>query len=159
MKKFTHLLLITFVIVTVTSFIAQDKTQLALDIANAQQTNTENLKNYSWQRSSKVYMDEEEKLHQLVKVWFNSEGEMDGSVLSSESSVQKKRGVRGKMQQNKGEDLANLLAESVNLSLKYVFLSKGNWIDLMDKAEVNIEDGVVKIDAKDVLVQGDEVYR
>jgi len=158
MKKFTHLLLITFVIVTVTSFIAQDKTQLALDIANAQQTNTENLKNYSWQRSSKVYMDEEEKLHQLVKVWFNSEGEMDGSVLSSESSVQKKRGVRGKMQQNKGEDLANLLAESVNLSLKYVFLSKGNWIDLMDKAEVNIEDGVVKIDAKDVLVQGDEVH-
>ena len=62
------------------------------------------------------------------------------------------------MQQNKGQDIANLLAESVNLSLKYVFLSKGNWIDLMDKAVVNIEEGVVKIDAKDLLVQGDEVH-
>ena len=62
------------------------------------------------------------------------------------------------MQQNQGEDLAALLSESVNLSLKYVFLSKGNWIDLMDKAEINVEDGVVKIDAKDVLVQGDEVH-
>ena len=158
MKTITSILLSCFLFVSAEILVAQDKTQLALDIAEAQQVNTKNLMNYSWQRSSKVYMDGEEKLHQLVKVWFNSEGEMDGSVLSSESSVQKKRGVRGKMQQNKGEDLANLLAESVNLSLKYVFLSKGNWIDLMDKAEVNIEDGVVKIDAKDVLVQGDEVH-
>ena len=158
MKTITSILLSCFLFATAEILVAQDKTQLALDIAEAQQANTKNLMNYSWQRSSKVYMDGEEKLHQLVKVWFNSEGEMDGSVLSSESSVQKKRGVRGKMQQNKGEDLANLLAESVNLSLKYVFLSKGNWIDLMDKAEVNIEDGVVKIDAKDVLVQGDEVH-
>ncbi len=158
MKTIASILLSCFLFATAEILMAQDKTQLALDIAEAQQANTKNLMNYSWQRSSKVYMDGEEKLHQLVKVWFNSEGEMDGSVLSSESSVQKKRGVRGKMQQNKGEDLANLLAESVNLSLKYVFLSKGNWIDLMDKAEVNIEDGVVKIDAKDVLVQGDEVH-
>lgn len=158
MKTITSILLSCFLFATAEILVAQDKTQLALDIAEAQQANTKNLMNYSWQRSSKVYMDGEEKLHQLVKVWFNSEGEMDDSVLSSESSVQKKRGVRGKMQQNKGEDLANLLAESVNLSLKYVFLSKGNWIDLMDKAEVNIEDGVVKIDAKDVLVQGDEVH-
>lgn len=158
MKTIASILLSCFLFATAEILVAQDKTQLALDIAEAQQANTKNLMNYSWQRSSKVYMDGEEKLHQLVKVWFNSEGEMDGSVLSSESSVQKKRGVRGKMQQNKGEDLANLLAESVNLSLKYVFLSKGNWIDLMDKAEVNIEDGVVKIDAKDVLVQGDEVH-
>jgi len=150
--------IVTSLLLVSTSLIAQDHTQLGLDIASAQKKNRDQLMNYSWQRSSKIYVNEEEKLHQLVKVWFNSEGEMDDAVLSSESSVKKKGGVRGKIQQNKGQDLANLLAESVNLSLKYVFLSKGNWIDLMDKAVVNIEEGVVKIDAKDLLIQGDEVH-
>ena len=93
-----------------------------------------------------------------MKVWFNSEGKMENSVLSSTSSAKQQRGVRGKAQQNAGEELLGLIEHSLNQSIKYVFLSKGYWIDLLDVAEVKVEDGAVKIDAKDLLATGDEVH-
>ncbi|NOX46000.1 MAG: hypothetical protein GXO89_03360 [Chlorobi bacterium] len=81
-------------------------------------------------------MNGEEKVHNLVKVWFNDNGEMESSVLSSESNVKKKRGIRGSIQKNAVEDLLGILEKTINLSLNYAFLSKGNWIDLLDMAEV-----------------------
>ena len=156
MKKTIILMLLSLVIISMPLLKAQDNTQLALDIAKTQEKNREQLMNYSWQRSAKGFKDGEEKIHMLVKVWFNSEDKMESSVLSSESSVKKQRGVRGKMQQNKGEDLTALLEQTINLSIKYVYLSKGNWIDLTDNATVKLEDNMVKIDAKDLLVKGDQ---
>ena len=158
MKKLASMLVISLISASISSLIAQDNTQLGLDIAKAQEENRKQLMNYSWQRSAKAFSNGEEKNHSLVKVWFNSEGKMESSVLSSESSVKQKRGVRGKAQQNAGEDLLGLIENSLNLSIKYVFLSKGYWIDLLDVAEVKVEDGVVKIDAKDLLAKGDEVH-
>jgi uncharacterized protein (DUF2147 family) len=137
---------------------AQDNAHLALDIANAQEKNRAQLMNYSWQRSAKAFMNEEEKVHTLVKVWFNTEGKMESSVLSSQSSGKQARGIRGRAQQNAGEDMLALIEHSINMSIKYVYLSKGNWIDLVDMAEVKVDGGVVKIDAKDLLVKGDEVH-
>jgi len=116
------------------------------------------LMNYSWQRSAKAFSNGEEKLHTLVKVWFNTDGKMESSVLSAETTVKQKRGVRGKVQQGAGEDLAALLEKTLRSSIQYVLLSKGYWIDLIDVAEVKVEDGVVKIDAKDLLAKGDEVH-
>ena len=158
MKTFTYLLLFCFVFVSATSLMAQDYTNLALDIAKAQETNREQLKNYSWQRSSKAFRNGEEKVHTLVKVWFNSQGEMESTVISSESNVKKKPGVRGKMQQNAAGDLMDLLEKSLNLSINYIFLSKGNWIDLMDRSAVNEGGDAINIDSKDVLVSGDAAH-
>ena len=158
MKKLTQLLFSCFVFVSVSSLMAQDNAQLALDIANAQEKNRAQLMTYSWQRSAKAFMNEEEKVHTLVKVWFNTEGKMESTVLSSQSSAKQQRGVRGRVQQNAGEDMLALIEHSINMSIKYVFLSKGNWIDLVDMADVKVDGGVVNIDAKDLLVKGDEVH-
>jgi len=157
MKKLVSILVIVLISASISSLIAQDNTQLGLDIAKAQEENRKQLMTYSWQRSAKAFSNGEEKNHSLVKIWFNTEGKMESSVLSSASSVKQQRGVRGKAQQNAGEELLGLLENSLNLSIKYVFLSKGYWIDLLDVAEVKVEDGVVKIDAKDLLAKGDEV--
>ena len=158
MKKIVTILVISLISASISSLIAQDNTQLGLDIAKAQEENRKQLMTYSWQRSAKAFSNGEEKNHSLVKVWFNTEGKMEGSVLSSESSVKQQRGVRGRAQQNAGEDMLGLIENTLNLSIKYVFLSKGYWIDLLDVAEVKVEDGVVKIDAKDLLAKGDEVH-
>ena len=158
MKKIVSMLVIVLISASISSLIAQDNTQLGLDIAKAQEENRKQLISYSWQRSVKAFSNGEEKNHSLVKVWFNTEGKMESSVLSSESSVKQQRGVRGRAQQNAGEDLLGLVGNALNLSIKYVFLSKGYWIDLLDEAEVKVEDGLVKIDAKDLLAKGDEVH-
>ena len=157
MKKLVSILVIVLISASISSLIAQDNTQLGLDIAKAQEENRKQLMTYSWQRSAKAFSNGEEKNHSLVKIWFNTEGKMESSVLSSASSVKQQRGVRGKAQQNAGEELLGLIEHSLNQSIKYVFLSKGYWIDLLDVAEVKVEDGVVKIDAKDLLAKGDEV--
>jgi hypothetical protein len=114
------------------------------------------LKGYSWQRSSKIFVNGEEKTHNLVKVWFNNAGQMESSVLSAESTVKKKRGVRGQVQKGKGQDMADLLEKSVKKSLSYVNLSKGNWIDMMDRAMVLVDNGEAKIVAKSVLEKDDD---
>lgn len=158
MKKLVSMLVISLISASISSLVAQDNTQLGLDIAKAQEENRKQLMTYSWQRSAKAFRNGEEKTHSLVKVWFNTEGKMESSVLSSESSVKQQRGVRGRVQQNAGEDLLGLLENALNSSIKYVFLSKGYWIDLLDMAEVKVADGVVKIDAKDLLAKGDEVH-
>lgn len=141
---------------SVNVLMAQDNTQLGLDIASAQEKNIGQLKGYSWQRSSKIFVNGEENTHNLVKVWFNSEGQMESSVLSSQSSAKQKRGVRGKVQRNKGQDIADLLEQSVKISINYINLSKGNWIDLMDRAMVLVDNGEIKIVAKSVLEKDDE---
>ena len=158
MKKLVSTFVIVLISASISSLIAQDNTQLGLDFAKAQEENGKQLKTYSWQRSAKAFSNGEEKHHLLVKVWFNSEGKMESSVLSSESSVKQQRGVRGRVQQGAGEDLLGLIESALNSSIKYVFLSRGYWIDLLDMAEVKVEDGVVKIDAKDLLAKGDEVH-
>ncbi len=158
MKKLTHLLISSFVLLIATSLMAQDNTQLGLDIAKAQEQNREQLMTYSWQRSAKAFRNEEEKIHSLVKVWFDTEGEMESTVISSQSSVKKQPGVRGRMQASEGQELASLVEHSLGLSFQYVYLSKGNWIDLMDRAEVKIDEAIITLDAKDLLVKGDEVH-
>ena len=160
MKKIASVLVISLLLVPKYSLMAQDRTQLGLDIAKAQENNRDKLMNYSWQRSSKVYRDGVEKTHNLVKVWFNSEGKMDMSVLNSESTVKQKRGVRGRVQQGEGQNLTDLLEQSVKMSIKYIYLSKGNWIDLMDREGVMIVMDELKIDisAKDVLIKSDKAH-
>jgi len=158
MKKLVSTFVIVLISASISSLRAQENTQLGLDIAKAQEENRKQLMNYSWQRSAKAFSNGEEKLHTLVKVWFNTDGKMESSVLSAETTVKQKRGVRGKVQQGAGEDLAALLEKTLRSSIQYVLLSKGYWIDLIDVAEVKVEDGVVKIDAKDLLAKGDEVH-
>lgn len=158
MKKFVNILVIILLSASMSSLIAQDRTQLGLDIASAQEKNRVQLMNYSWQRSSKAFSNGEEKNHSLVKVWFNTEGKMENSVLSSESSATKKRGVRGRAQQSAGDDMSTLIEHSINMTSKYVYLTKGNWIDLLDRPGVKVENSLVKIDTKDLLQNGDEVH-
>ena len=158
MKKTIILMLSSLLMISMISLTAQDKTPLALDIAKAQELNRAKLMNYSWQRSSKAFVNDEEKTHSLVKVWFNTDDKMETSVLSSESSAKQNRGVRGKMQKNASEDMLSLIEHAISMSIKYIYLTKGNWIDLVDRPGVKVENSLVKIDTKDLLQNGDEVH-
>jgi hypothetical protein len=158
MKTMSHLFLSFLVIFLTSSLLAQDKTQLAIDIADAREKSTEQLINYRWQRSTKVYLNEEEKNHTTVKVWFNDEGKMEGSIVDSESFPEEKTIGRESLEQTIGADLNRLYEQTFELVVNYVFLSKENWIELMDLATVTTTDNVVKIDASALLVQGDEIH-
>ena len=80
MKKLTFLIISFAVLLSATSLMAQDNTQLALDISSAREKSSEQLIYYSWQRSVNVLLNEEEKIHTEVKIWFDDEGKMEGST-------------------------------------------------------------------------------
>ena len=106
------------------SLMAQDYTQLALDIADAREESTEQLMNYSWQRTTKIYLNEEEKNHSVVKVWFNGEGKMEGS---SDGGIEN-------LEETIGVDLNSLYEQIFESVVNYVFLPVEDWIELMDQA-------------------------
>ena len=74
-------------LLSATSLMAQDNTQLALDIGNAREKSSEQLIYYSWQRSANVLLNEEEKIHTEVKIWFDDEGKMEGSTEGGTESM------------------------------------------------------------------------
>ena len=148
MKKSTFLLLSLAVLLSATSLMAQDNTQLALDIGSAREKSSEQLMTYSWQRSVNVLLNEEEKIHTEVKIWFDDEGKMEGSTEGGIES----------MGQIIGADLADLFEQTTELVVNYVFLSQENWIELMDRAKVKVEDDVVNIVVSDLLVQDDKIH-
>jgi len=163
MKTVTYILLVLASICTLHTLdaqeqSAQEKTKLGLEIAAAQGQNAAKLMAYSWTKSTKVYQDGEEKTHQLTKVWFNSEGKLEGSTLSTESAKQPrpKIGLRGAIQSNQMKSFSELLTEAMNQSMAYTTLSKGDWIDLVDKSRVDVGGGEIKIAAQDVLMPGDK---
>jgi hypothetical protein len=137
---------------------AQEKTKLGLEIAKAQGENAVKLMAYSWTKSTKVYEKGEEKTHQLATVWFNADGKLESTMISSESASQQrpKRGVRGAIQSNQMKSFSELIAESMKQTQAYTTLSKGSWIDMMDRAKVEVAGAVIKVAAKDVLMPGDK---
>ena len=81
MKKLVSILGICLISASISSLIAQDNTQMGLDIAKAQEKNRAQLMTYSWQRSAKTFSNGEEKMHTLVKVWFSTDGKLESSVF------------------------------------------------------------------------------
>ncbi len=162
MKTVTHMLLVFGCLYLGPTLMAQnnaqEKTKLALEIAKAQGENAAKLMAYSWTKSTKVYEEEEEKIHQLAKVWFTADGKLESTTLSSESAKQQrpKIGVRGAIQSNQMKSFSELISESMKQTQAYTTLSKGSWMDMMDKANVDTGGGEIRVAAKDVLMPGDK---
>ena len=147
MKKSFILFVLSSITASMSSLVAQDYTQLALDIADAREESTEQLMNYSWQRTTKIYLNEEEKNHSVVKVWFNGEGKMEGS---SDGGIEN-------LEETIGVDLNSMYEQIFESVVNYVFLSEEDWIELMDQATIISEDDVIKIEVNDLLVKNDKI--
>ena len=147
MKKSWTLFVISIITLSMSTLMAQDYTQLALDIADAREESTEQLMNYSWQRTTKIYLNEEEKNHSVLKVWFNGEGKMEGS---SDGGIEN-------LEETIGVDLNSLYEQIFESVVNYVFLSEEDWIELMDQATITSEDDVIKIEVNDLLVKNDKI--
>ena len=134
--------------------------QHALKYAETQQKNIGALKAYSWKTRSEITMNEKPMLTTLIQARFDAEGKLQLTTISSESHVEMKRGLRGKKQKSKLEELAKLAEKVISLQASYVLMSKGQLVDLFEKA--SFEDGTdkmkgtQKIHAKSVLVANDE---
>lgn len=156
MKNIIHAALLILIGIS-TCFSQTDKDKLALSINMADEANTEKLKAYIWKRKSDVSINGEVKLTTITEFSFDEQGELQAKLVDAESSVQQKRGVRGKIQENAAEDKTAYVQKALELSLAYTFMTKGQLMDFFSKATVTEKDGILEAAAANVYVQGDKL--
>ena len=160
-----YLMLITIVVTlgVVSPISAQDAdpAQRALQYGDAQKKNMGVLKQYSWKTRSDITSGGNPMLTTLMEARFDAEGELQLTTISTESHVEKKKGLRGKKQKKELEKSAALIEKVLGLQASYLMMSKGQLVDFFEKA--TFEDGsgemkgMQKIHGKNVLVKNDEL--
>ena len=154
MKNSTQLLIVCLFVSSLSS--AQvDKDQLALTISKADDANTEKLKAYIWKRKSDVSIDGVHKLTTITEFSFDALGKLQVKMVDAETTVKKKPGLRGKIQQNAAEDKLDYVGKSLELALNYTFMTKGQLLDFFGKASVSEKDGVIEATGENIYVAGD----
>jgi hypothetical protein len=134
-----------------------DKDQLALAINKADEANTEKLKAFIWKRKSDVSIEGTVKLTTITEFSFDETGKLQTNVVDAESTVKKKGGIRGQIQENKAEDKMDYVEQALDLALAYTYMTKGELLDFFGKATVTEKDGIIEATASDVNVKGDKL--
>lgn len=155
MKRITLFLL--FVLGSTVLFAQVDSQQLALDVSQANAENAKKLAAFIWKRHSTATVNGEVKATLINELSFGEDGKLKVTQVGGESNVKKKRGVRGKMQQNAMESNAEYIENALKLTAAYTFMSKGQMLDFFEKAIIIPEDSHYKVSGKDVLVAGDQL--
>ena len=101
--------------VWITSFaqVEVDRDQLSLDISKADAANTEQLKPFIWKKASIVTVDGVVKANTLSDFSWMQKGKVQFKNLMLKQMSDKKRGVRGHMQQSISEDNLDYVEEAL----------------------------------------------
>jgi hypothetical protein len=134
-----------------------DKDQLALAINKADEANTEQLKAFIWKRKSDVLVEGVLKLTTITEFSFDAAGKLQAKLVDAETSVKKKGGIRGKMQENAAEDKMDYVEKALELSLSYTFMTKGQLLDFFGKATITEKNGIIEATAENVNLKGDRL--
>jgi hypothetical protein len=150
-------LLVTLLLISTLVQAQIDKDQLALTISKVDDDNLKKLKAYIWKRKSDVFIEGQLKLTTITEFSFDEKGELQAKMIDAETSVKKKPGLRGKIQENAAEDKVDYVGKSLDLALDYTFMTKGQLLDFFNKATITERDGVIEATAENVNIQGDKL--
>lgn len=78
------------------------------------------LKNYEWVETTVVSFKDEEKSRQLNKCYHGADGKVQKIPLTTPPPAEKKRGLRGRIAENKKEELTDYMKAAVALVKDYV---------------------------------------
>jgi hypothetical protein len=132
--------------------------ELSLNISKAEDANLQKLKSYIWKRKSDAFVDGQLKLSTLTEFSFDATGKLQAKVVDAQTSVKKKPGIRGKMQENAAEDKMDYIGKALELSINYAYMTKGQLLDFFSKAVVSKkEDGTLVAAGENIYVPGDKL--
>lgn len=151
------LLFVAFGAFSLSGFSQIDKDQLALEVSKVDAENTEKLKEYVWKLHADILGEGENKTTLISEFKYDDTGELDINLINGETNIQKKPGIRGKMQQNAIKGKVDYVAKAMQYALSYTYMTKGQLLDFFDKAEVIEKNGVLIAKGKDIYVTGDEL--
>lgn len=134
-----------------------DSEQLALKVSKADEANTLKLKEYIWKRHSTVTIEGEVKATIINEFSYDETGKLQMKNVGGETSVKKKPGIRGKIQEGAIEDKTEYFQKALELSLSYTFMTKGQLLDFFEKATITEKEGIIEATGENIYVKGDKL--
>jgi hypothetical protein len=149
--------LFAFVFLIPSSFSQVDKTQMSLDVSKKYQQNIGQLAQLTWKRKTEGFVDGKMAISSLSSVTIGPDGKLNAVEIQKQSYVAKKRGLRGAIQMGVVSDINEYVKNAVELVNKYIFLSKGQMIDLFNKGTLSVLGSSLQAEGFNLLLQGDRV--
>lgn len=134
-----------------------EKDKLALEVSKVDTENTEKLKAYIWKFHALVMGEGDNRTTLVSEFSYDESGALNVQVVDGETTIKKKPGIRGKIQENAIEDKMDYVAKALRYALTYTYMTKGQLLDFFDKAELTESRGVLVATAKNIMVDGDEL--
>jgi hypothetical protein len=163
MNRKLVLALAAVAIALATGAVAEDQAEMGLRYAEAHQQSLNLMKQYTWQIDSTLSQDGQLKVHVLSDCRVNEKGELVQEVETAETTVRRKRGLRGRAQASHAEEVGAFLEHVLAVTTSYVYRSKGEEVDFFEKATLTEgsgdEAGTLMATAADVSVPGDKVTK
>lgn len=139
------------------SFAQVDLTQLSLNVQKTYDQNFAKMAQYTWQRDVQVLMKGELKATIVENVSIGTDGKPVTQVIDKTTTTKKKPGIRGSIQQSQGDDLKEYVENALKLVVGYIFMSKGQMVDLFDKGTVSELGNDLQVQGYNFITQGDNL--
>lgn len=138
----------------------ENAVEMALDYSRSLKQNRVLMKEYSWKSRVEIEIEGEKKAAQIAHIRFNTDGELERTVVASESDVKKKRGIRGRIQRKKQQETRELVQTVAKLLMRYELPSTGTMVDFFERSGIDraaAEGGPIRISGEKMIKSGDEV--
>ncbi|MCX6247354.1 MAG: hypothetical protein NTW10_06450 [Bacteroidetes bacterium] len=139
------------------SFAQVDKTQMGLNVSKKYAQNLGNLSQLQWKRKMEGFVDGNPAMSSVSSVTLSSDMKLVAIVISQQSYVEKKRGIRGKVQKSVVSDVNEYVKNAVELVGRYIILSQGQMVDLFNKGTLTEQGNAIQADAANILNPGDRL--
>jgi len=134
-----------------------DPAAMASQYAATAKQNATLMRQYTWQMRIELTLKGEPKPAQLYQMRFDVDGKPQKTLLSAPAEEGKKRGIRGRIRENKIEDFKEWADQLGDLVKDYLAPTPGNMMDFYAKAAyANAPDGTVQVSTVNFLQQGDK---
>jgi hypothetical protein len=134
-----------------------NKTQLSLDIKAKYQANAQLLAQYTWQRTTQVFMKGDLKLTTVSAISIGPDGKLVDQVIDKVSTTEQKPGLRGAIQDKERDEIKAYVKSAIDLVTQYIFMTKGQMVDLFDKGTISELNGTLQVQGFNFIVQGDNL--
>lgn len=157
MKKNLLTLIVGLFMAGISVYAQTDKVQLSQDVSKKYKQNIGQLSQYNWKRNVQGFVEGNKVLSSTSSVTIGPDYKLTAITISEQSYVEKKRGIRGRVQANVVGDVNAYVKAGIELIMRYVYLSDGQMLDLFSKGTMTVQDNVMQVACTSLLNPGDQV--
>jgi hypothetical protein len=134
-----------------------NKTNLSLQVSAAAAANRAQLAGYVWSRTVQVFDGGVLKLTTVSSMAVGSDGKIVTTAVTSTPAEKLPGGIRGDIAKKKIEDLKKYVEDAVQVSVSYLYLSKGKMVDFFDGAGITEAGNTITVKGSNVNKPNDQL--